>query len=1223
MQVSNETVTGACPGIGITFTNTSTVSADKLKWDFGDNYTATNISSIAHSYTTSGTYTVTLTNTETQASASQTITIWSNPTAKFTISDSVACTGINITFQSNSTPGSSDIKLYSWTFGDGNVEPYNTSSSTAYAYTTAGTFIPILTVRDNNGCSGTSASDKTIKINGTPITSNFLANNSNFYSCTNTITFENTTNEAGVDNVAYQWDFGDNTTSTEKSPGAHTYSQKGVYTVSLTASYAGVSGCIPTFSKKVYIGTPTITMDAPTEICAGSTLDLSASADISGFISSASDVTWNLSGGTLNSDSTTATFGTTGTATLTATNKNGCPVTTTTKINILERPAITLSVSPSTGICIETNVLATVDLTNSVEATSYLWAPEGINGSTQTTTSTNSYTFQYPNAGTYNYAVTVTGDNGCTSTETTSLNVLDECIDNGYGSAYNPIFSFKSVSCSDKYTIVITNKESDKTVAYWQIGDNTYPAEGGSATISLSPAVKGTVYLVSTYYTDGTSDLNRQITIIDETAAFTIVNNANEDNTLYCTNNAFTFATKDIDLNNIASYSWTILDAQNNVVKTSTSRQFNYTFTATGTYTVQLMITDITTNACTSTATQQITVYGGMSASFSSDVQTFCTSTANVNFTGTVSTGLSPLVSQVWNFGDNSDTTINESNTQTILSHTYTYTGSSNYKAYTVWLKETDEMGCTITISKTSYIKIYQPTIGFTSTDTLLCSTRDITITNLSSARNATYTWTVGNQTSTSNNFSYTFSDVTIPSDLDVSLSLVDEGGCTKDTSVDSYIRFRKPIAQYTISNEDALYTCPPYTLTIKNTSENYDSVYWTINTFNSIQKDSFYYSVLHPGTVSIHLKAMLDGCTDSAQQDYTVKGPVASLLAQGSTTGCTPLTVLLYVSDTSDIVSYQWDQGDGEHYYTDTVSYSKEFTYTKGGTYYPSVTFVGKEGCSDKQELDPPVVALQSVNLQYPGDTTFCLNETSLRLTVSADSALKYTWSQTPTTGYMSSTDEPSIEVKPTENTTYHVVATSPSSCPDESADIFVETLAASEVSFTPNLVTEPAGTAFTFTPNITNPNLGVRYYWEPDYHIDNRYLKNPTIIADVDTTYRLVVKNENGCTSADTVHVHVLCNSSKLYMANAFTPNGDGKNDRFYVTGYGIKSVVHFIVIDRWGKKVFERNNVSANDMAQGWDGNINGHQAAPGTYIYMADVECTEGNRIPLKGTVVLIR
>ncbi|WP_447641536.1 MULTISPECIES: PKD domain-containing protein [Chitinophagaceae] len=1228
MTIANTSVTAACAGMGVTFTNTSAVATANLKWDFGDSYSATQINSIPHAYNNGGTYTVRLTNTATQEFVEHSIIIYNNPTAGFTLSDSSVCVGTNITFTSTSTPGDGALTSYIWSFGDGNVSEQSSSPTTVYAYNQGNVFAPILTVKDNNGCSGTSIQNSKIKITGSQIQTSFLANGSNYFSCDNTIKLENTTNEAGMSDVTYAWNFGDGSTSSEKAPDPHTYTNPGVYTITLQTNANGLSGCIPKFTKTVYIGQPTITIAIPGTVCQNSKIPLNVSANINGFISSPQDVKWTASNSTISSDGSSIVFGSAGTATLTAQNKNGCPTTAKLNINVLSNPVLTLNINPPSGICVGINTEATVNSTNGIDLQKYVWEPEGQNGSVHETSTSNQYTYKFTTAGQYNYQVTATSTDGCTATQTIPVSVAQECIDNGNGSAYNPIFSFQSVSCNDKYIIVIQNKSTPKTVDYWEVGGQKYPASNGKATISLSPATKGTIYSVNTYYTDGTNDLNRKITIIDEVASFDVTNSVNSNGKLYCANNSFRFSTNTINKDNIARYSWTITDLNNNTVLLQTNdmtSQFNYTFTTAGKYKIDLTITDITTNACTSSTSQTIEVFG-FGGDFQGDNLTFCAVPAQVTFQSTIKPGQSPIVSQRWGFGDNTDTTINSS-TPSTLAHIYDGV-TGNYKTFTVTLRITDAMGCFVNIQKGSYVKIYQPAINFSSADTLLCKTRKVTFKNLSSAYGAQYTWTLGGETQTtssSGTVSFTMpSNIPDSSDWTVSLHIVDAGGCTKDTTFMNYIRFRKPIADYTISNMDVFTTCPPFTLTVKNTSHNYDSVHWTINdAFSSIQKDSFYYTVLHPGPIALHLDAILDGCTDSIKQNYQVIGPVAKLVTK-DTIGCTPYTSLLYLSDTTDIVSYQWNSGDGQTY-TDKTSDSMRFTYNTGGVYYPSVTFVGREGCSDNQEYPSPIVVDQSVNLQYKDNYTFCLNDTLLKLTVSADTAIKYSWSQNPTTGYMSDSLGTTIGVRPTENTTYHVVAQSGNSCPSDSADIFVKTLEASVVTISPNTITAPAGTVLNINSDITitNENLVSQYYWAPDYQIDNRYKKDAHIVIDKDTAYLFMVRNSNGCISTDSLHIHALCNTSKLFMANAFTPNGDGKNDRFYVTGYGVKNVRHFIIVDRWGKKVFERNDISANDFNQGWDGTINGTQAAPGTYIYMAEIECTEGNIIPLKGSVVLIR
>lgn len=1220
MRIGNVDVSGACAGIGITFTNTSTVASSNLKWDFGDNYSTNNINSISHAYAISGDYTIKLTNTQTQAVFTKIITIFANPKASYSLSDSFACVGNNITFTSTST-GNTPIQYYSWTFGDGTVLPQETNTTTTHAYNISGSFAPILTVRDQNGCSGTSTTTQTIKINSSQLQSAFLANGENFYSCTNNIDIENTTNENGVNNVSYLWNFGDNSTSNQKSPQNHTYSAPGIYNISLQVNYGGINGCSPKFTKQVYIGKPDIIIDAPTTICTNSTYPINVKSSIAGFVNNHFDVLWNASNGLiLNNDSTSISSTNIGAATISVTNKYGCPSLAQQTIIVNDIPHFDLNVFPNTGLCIGTEINGTVNPSSGSTIQKFAWSPT--NAVSDTITS-NIYKHTYTSAGRYSFAVTAIGINGCTSTQNIPLNVSEECIDNGMGSAYNPSFTFESLNCSNKYTIKITNKNNTKQVAYWSINGIQYNSvDGQSAIIALTPATKGYIYNVVTFYKDGSKDVNRKITIVDETANFDILNNDNA--TLYCANNNFSFLSNSyVNTGNIANYSWDIKNDQGLSIASSNSQNLYYTFPKAGNYSVSLSITDYRNPSCVSQVSKDL-VINGLTGDYSIDKSSFCIPNPEVTFQIKDVSTPSALNKITWYFGDGVETTIpNPTNSNSIKHH---YQINNSYQNYTISAKLEDAAGCTMLIRKDNGVQIYNPKIGFYTKDTILCSSKDININNYSDAQNAYYTWKVDDQTRTtygSEPFHATFSNIANPSELDVSLHLVDAGGCVKDTIIKSYIKYREPVAKYVISNLEAFYNCPPFTLNIENSSQNYDSIHWAINeTFSSTQKDSFYYTVLHPGPVSINLEAVLDGCSSKYNEDYTVKGPVAKLVTK-DTIGCTPYTSLLYVSDNTDIVSYQWDKGDGITYVTDNTSDSIRFTYANQGTYYPSVTFVGKEGCSDRQEYPSPIIASQSVDLKYKDNYLFCSNDSIIYLTATASNVDSFSWSQTPSTGFMNATIGSSIGVAPIENTTYHVIAKSGNDCPDESGNIFVKTATASVVSISPNLITTTAGSVFALNPIVTNENLGVQYYWSPDFRMDNRYLKNPTIIADKDTAYYLNIKNNEGCVSSDSIRIHVLCNSSKLLMANAFTPNGDGKNDRFYVTGYGIKNVVHFIIFDRWGKKVFERNNIASNDISQGWDGTINNQLAAPGTYVYMADIECTEGNIIPLKGSVVLIR
>jgi gliding motility-associated-like protein len=94
-------------------------------------------------------------------------------------------------------------------------------------------------------------------------------------------------------------------------------------------------------------------------------------------------------------------------------------------------------------------------------------------------------------------------------------------------------------------------------------------------------------------------------------------------------------------------------------------------------------------------------------------------------------------------------------------------------------------------------------------------------------------------------------------------------------------------------------------------------------------------------------------------------------------------------------------------------------------------------------------------------------------------------------------------------------------------------------------------------------------------------------------------------------------------VYLPTAFSPNGDGINDRFRLfTNAGfIGAVRSFRVYDRWGGLVFAATD-SPTALA-GWDGRVDEATAAAGTYVYLLELENGEGGVTERRGVVVLVR
>ncbi|HMG15986.1 MAG TPA: gliding motility-associated C-terminal domain-containing protein [Saprospiraceae bacterium] len=108
-------------------------------------------------------------------------------------------------------------------------------------------------------------------------------------------------------------------------------------------------------------------------------------------------------------------------------------------------------------------------------------------------------------------------------------------------------------------------------------------------------------------------------------------------------------------------------------------------------------------------------------------------------------------------------------------------------------------------------------------------------------------------------------------------------------------------------------------------------------------------------------------------------------------------------------------------------------------------------------------------------------------------------------------------------------------------------------------------------------------------------------------------------GFIKPDTIRSNTVClgQSGTLYFPNAFAP--DGLNDQFKPASvFTNDGEYQLLIYDRWGKKVFE-----SNDIDIGWNGAI-GFVALPiGVYAYYAKLRQSNGNVIERKGTVMLVR
>lgn len=149
---------------------------------------------------------------------------------------------------------------------------------------------------------------------------------------------------------------------------------------------------------------------------------------------------------------------------------------------------------------------------------------------------------------------------------------------------------------------------------------------------------------------------------------------------------------------------------------------------------------------------------------------------------------------------------------------------------------------------------------------------------------------------------------------------------------------------------------------------------------------------------------------------------------------------------------------------------------------------------------------------------------------------------------------------------------------------------------------------------PSDSNSELG--FQWTPANSLDCEFCQKVVATPDENTKYYLTIRNQNGCSSADSVNVIVVKNYYRG-VPNAFSPNGDGENDVLKVYGNAITEV-ELNVYDRHGRQVF-----ISRDKDLGWDGTYNGEPMQSGVYTYFAKITFESGFQEILKGDVTLVR
>lgn len=893
-KFTNNTPSNCNAPVTINFQNQSTGTGTiSYQWSFGDGTNATD-SNPTHVYSAAGSYSVRLIVTNGNGCADTIIKPNSisigQVRASFSAPDS-ACPNNSIQFSNTSLPSPTSV---TWSFGDGS---FSSQINAIKAYTVPGIYS--VKMLANFGVCKDSAI-KSIRILPKVIVK-FIADDTTNCKAPFVVNFTN----QSINGVSYLWQFGDGATSNLENPN-HTYNTQGSYTVKLKIT--NTNGCTDSLIKNNYIVAkkPVISFkNLPDSNCAPFTKSFSANINT---VDPVTSFLWNFGDGNTSTNATTTnTYSAAGIypISLIITTAGGCTDSAgiTRGVIVNDRPLANFSATP-TNTCANTAINFS-DLTTPA-ASAWLW-----NFGNGVTSSTKNPIYQYNDTGYFDITL-IASNRGCRDTVKFTK----------YIHISPPVAKYLvSNNCANPYEKVFTDQSKGADEWYWDFGDGNTSTIKNPVHVYTSTGTFNSSLRVVNSASGCDYTAFKTVQVIDVSSKFIA------SDTTVCKGTTINFITN-LSLSEVSNFSWNFGDASLPV--SSIKNTINYTYTKAGSYTVTLIITNLLGCKDTLVKTNYISV-NGPTAKFGTSVKGTCLKSL-VNFSdSSISDGIHPIETWVWNYGDNTIDTLASAPFQ----HTYLTSGS-----YLVKLKITDNQGCADSAKLSNNIIVSQPMAKFNTADSLTCPGKQIQIKDQSTGLNLLYQWNFGDNTAianTQNPFHIYNSD----GSYSVKLKVTDQYGCEDSITKTSFVKIATPVSLFFMS--DSVSSCPPLIVNFTDSSSNVVSNVWDFgdNTFANNKSPVHFYS--YPGTFNVKLTVTsAGGCTDVFQRQINISGPRGSFTYK-PINGCKPLLVN-FTATVFDNPSIIWDFNDGAIESSPDTAIS--YTYTFPGSYIPKMILVDQNGC-------------------------------------------------------------------------------------------------------------------------------------------------------------------------------------------------------------------------------------------------------------------------------------
>ncbi len=1223
-----------CAGIPLQFTDTSNF-ASSWSWNFGDG-TISSLQHPAHTYAANGTYNVTLTVTYGSCSDTKTQNAYINISSpvNFTLNadDTSQCTApFTVNFTSNA-PGAT---YYYWNFGDGSFD--STSAAPSHTYTTKGTFTVVLGVANSAGCIRQKTLDYNISVGA--LKAGFTVDSANGCSPM-TVQFSNSTS-SNVPVTNHNWQFGDGVTSTVVNP-SHTYSLPGSYYPALIVRNA--EGCRDTLVSPTPINVgQALSPDfsaAPLVQCVNQQIaftNLTAGAD------SLTTYLWQFGDGhTDNVPNPVYFYSDTGyfTVTLTAFHQ-GCP-------DSIEKVDYLYIMVPRADFTYSFNCLnpTTVALRDtSIGADTWLWKfSDG-------TTSTQRHPVHvFPAEGTYTVTLVVSNlTTGCVDSMVQQIPV----------GTPRAAFTCDTVAGCYPFPVLFTDTSAFADSWLWKFGDgltstqknpvHTYADTGRySVTLIINPgglctdSVKKTNYItaygiktrLSAVPSTGCAPLT--VVFIDSSRSFMGTISSVK----------WYFGTGDSAMTSTASYTYTtaptlgynarLRNTDNHGCTGASQRgiypkkpvsdfkadtvfcpgeQVAFTNLSQGT---PLTYTWFFGDGTTSTQINPTHIYtttGAYSVTLVSKLPMGCTDTfTRVNYIAIdtpkadfyVASSFSPCppfpvqfynstnrldLKWLWRFGDGDTSTARDPR------HVYKYPGN-----YSVTLTAWNPAGCNSTVSYTELIRIRGPVGNFSATPDTGCVPLTISTTGSVFSTVAVHA-DLGDGMAYDDVIDITHT-YTTPGNYYPSYKLTDSLGCQVtyivDTIVVGLIPYPNLPADTTVCAGNYVQFNLPLGDHFQWTADQ-PQTFLTCNDCRNPVSSS-------PDTITYYVVARTNiGC--EAKDTITVNEDALPRIFPGvSYRICPSDTLQLHAGE--GVSSATWSPS----LYMNDSNLVSPLVYPPDTMIY-RVTGRNSTGCSISRIVKVWTISKVVADVSV-ADTSIC-EGSPLQLTASVlQASVKDTSFRWTPPGYLSSPfgSAPWFNA-PVGNYNYRVVVSSSTCVPDTNL-IHVRVLS-NPAAQAGESQTVAEGTSVQLWASAPG---NVTYQWLPQADsLSCADCRRPFVTATANQTIPVVIVNESGCRDTAFVELRVVgCDDNMVFVPNTFSPNSDGLNDKLFVRGIGLNSLQFFRIFDRWGKLIFETE-----DIDQGWDGTSGGKHSPVATYVYLLKGVCSSGAEVTKSGNITLVR